>query len=95
MRESPVPNGSELICTRNDAVVTVVGSKKVRLGDDELSLSAATREVLELDYPVAPGEFWTFQGRLISELYEEVYERRSSRGLASWVRVRSSSRVIA
>ena len=73
-----IATGSQLTCTRNDAVVTVIGPKKVLLGDDELSLSAATREVLQLEYPVAPGGFWTYQGRLISDLYEEVYGERPS-----------------
>ena len=71
-----IPSGSELQCTRNDAVVTVVGPKKVRLNGEETSLSAATKEVLQLDYQVAPGGFWTYQGKLISDFYEEVYGER-------------------
>lgn len=68
-----IPVGSELACTRNDAVVTVVGPRRVRLGEDEMSLTAATREALQLDYSVAPGPFWTFQGRTVHAYYEEAY----------------------
>jgi hypothetical protein len=52
----------------------VVGPRKVKLGDEEMSLTAATRAVLELDYSVAPGPYWTFDGRLLREIYEETYE---------------------
>lgn len=73
-----IPIGAELQCTRNDAVVFVVGSRKVRLGTDELSLTAATREVMQLEYSVAPGPFWSYQGRSISEFYEDAYGEPSA-----------------
>lgn len=68
-----IPIGSELRCTRNDAVATVIGPRKVLMGADEMSLTAATREAMQLDYTVAPGPFWTYQGRTIHDYYEEVY----------------------
>lgn len=68
-----IPTGAELRCTRNDAVVTVVGPRKVRMGADEMSLTAATREALQLDYAVAPGPFWSYQGRTIHDFYEDAY----------------------
>jgi hypothetical protein len=71
--EMGIPVGSELKSTHNDAVATVVGPRKVRLGDEELSLTAATRQVLQLDYSVQPGPHWTYNGKLIRDLYEETY----------------------
>jgi hypothetical protein len=71
--EMGIAVGSQLVCTQNDAIVTVVGQKKVKLGDEELSLSAATRQILQLDYPVAPGPYWTFNGKLLKEIYNETY----------------------
>jgi hypothetical protein len=68
-----IPIGAELRCTRNDAVVTVVGPRKVRMGVDEMSLTAATREAMQLDYTVAPGPFWSYQGRTIHDFYEDAY----------------------
>lgn len=73
--EMGIPVGSELVSTRNSAVVTVVGPKKVRLGDDELSLSAATKQVLQLDYAIAPAPYWTFNGRPLAEIYEDTYTK--------------------
>jgi hypothetical protein len=71
--EMGIPMGSELICTSNDAKVTVVENKKVKLGDEVLSLSAATKQVLQLDYPVPPAVYWAFNGRLLREIYNETY----------------------
>ena len=71
--EMGIPIGAELKSTTSDTVVTVIGPKRVLLGDDELSLTAATRVVKGLEYSVAPGPYWTFEGKPISQLYEETY----------------------
>ena len=55
-----IPIGAELISTKTGTIVTVTGSKRVRLGGDDMSLTAATREVLQLEYSVAPGPFWSY-----------------------------------
>ncbi|WP_267358882.1 MULTISPECIES: GIY-YIG nuclease family protein [unclassified Methylobacterium] len=73
-----IPISAELRCTRNDAVVVVVGPRKVRFGTDELSLTAATREAMQLDYSVAPGLFWSYQGRTIHEFLEDAYGELSA-----------------
>jgi hypothetical protein len=72
--EMKIPVGSLLVSDTNpDIKVTVVGDKKIKLGDEELSLSAATQQVLKVDYAVRPAPFWRFNGRLLSEIYEETY----------------------
>jgi hypothetical protein len=71
--EMAIPIGSTLASTKSDTTVVVIGAKKVRLGDDEMSLTAATRQVLQLEYNVAPGPYWTFNGKLIREIYDETY----------------------
>ena len=71
--EMGVPIGAELKSTDTGQAVIVIGPKKVRLGDEELSLTAATRQVLQLDYSVQPGPHWTYNGKLIRDLYEETY----------------------
>jgi len=71
--EMGIPVGSELKSVKNDMIVTVVGPKKVRLGEDEMSLTAATRQALALEYSVAPGPLWTYQGRLLSDIYDATY----------------------
>lgn len=71
--EMGIPAGSTLASTKTDAVVVVTGPKKVRLGDDDMSLTAATRQILQLEYNVAPGPYWTFNGKLIRDIYDETY----------------------
>jgi hypothetical protein len=38
-----------------------------------MSLSAATRVLLGTDYNVAPGPYWTFNGRSLRDIYDETY----------------------
>jgi hypothetical protein len=72
--EMVIPVGSELRSIRADVpAVVVIGPKKVILNNEEMFLTAATRQALALDYNVAPGPYWTFNGKLLSEIYEETY----------------------
>mgnify|MGYP000948657467 CR=1 FL=1 len=75
--EMGIPVGSLLHFTEGDASVVVVGPKKIRLGEDEMSLTAATRKLLSLDYSVAPGPYWTYGGRLLRDIYDETYPSAS------------------
>ena len=71
--EMGVPVDSLLQSIHGATSVGVIGPRKVRLGDEEMSLSAATAVVLQVDYPVAPAPHWTFNGKLLSDIYEETY----------------------
>jgi hypothetical protein len=39
----------------------------------EMYLTPATKRVLDLEYSVAPGPYWTYQGRLLQDIYNETY----------------------
>lgn len=71
--EMGIPIGAELKSVHNDTSVVVVAPRKVKLGDDVMSLTAATQQVLQLDYGVAPGPHWTYHGKSIRDIYEETY----------------------
>jgi hypothetical protein len=72
--EIGIPIGSTLISSDDGVTaVVVVDSRKVRLGDEELSLSAATQRILGLDYQVQPSPHWTYQGRSLHEIYNETH----------------------
>lgn len=68
-----IPNGSILNCTRNDATAEVLGPRKVRINGEELSLTAATEVVMKFGYNVAPGPYWSYQGRILRDLYDEFH----------------------
>jgi hypothetical protein len=72
-QEMGLPIGAELYFTEGDGKVVVVGPKKVKLGDEELSLTAATRRISGLDYDPPAALFWTYDGRLLRSIYEEHY----------------------
>lgn len=72
--EMGIPTGAQLTWTSlPGASVTVTGPRKVRLGMEEMSLSAATQNILSLGYPVAPGGYWQYEGRLLRDIYNETY----------------------
>ena len=71
--EMGVPTGSQIICVKTGDSATVVGVKKVSFEGEEMSLTAATRVALHLEYSVAPGRHWTFKGKLLNDIYEETY----------------------
>jgi T5orf172 domain-containing protein len=71
--EMGIPIGSTLKFSEGDAFVTVATPKKVRLNEVEMSLTAATRTLLGLEYSVQPGPYWTFNGRSLRDIYNETY----------------------
>ena len=72
-QEMDIPIGSTLLFTKGDAAVVVTGPKKVRMGEEEMSLTAATRQLLGLEYSVAPGPYWTFNGKRVRDIYDQTY----------------------
>jgi hypothetical protein len=73
--EMGIPIGSELTSTVSDSVVVVRAPKKVCFRDqsEPISLTAATRQVLGIEYSVQPSPYWTFEGRSLQEIYEQTY----------------------
>jgi hypothetical protein len=71
--EMGIPDGSTLHFTEGDATVTVSSERKVCLDGEEMSLTAATRQLLSLDYSVAPVSYWTYDGKSLRIIYEETY----------------------
>lgn len=73
-QEIGIPLGAILNHTRSTSTITVVGPRRVKLGDTEMSFSAATRAVNAVDYTPAPALYWTYQGRLVREIYLAYHE---------------------
>jgi hypothetical protein len=71
--EMGIPDGSLLQSIHNKTAVMVIAPKRVKFEEEELSLTAATRIVLGIDYSVAPAQHWTFNAKLLSEIYNETY----------------------
>lgn len=74
--EMGIPVGSTLVAVEDKrAKATVIGDRKVKFRGMEMYLSRATRIVLNLDRPVQPTPHWTFNGRLLRDIYRETYGR--------------------
>ncbi len=69
-----IPVNATLYSTISDDTAVVVGSRKVKFrAHSSISLTAATREVLEKDYNVRPALYWRYDGRLLKDIYEDTY----------------------
>ncbi len=74
-KEMEIEPGTELRF-RDDETVTVevVDERLVRMGDEILSMSAATRRACGVDRPVAPMPHWrTPDGQLLRDVYNATY----------------------
>jgi len=74
-KELGIPAGSVLMFRGRDAQVKVLGERQVEYQGEQTSLTAATRKVLghEDDYTLQPSPYWSFNGRRLSEIYEDFH----------------------
>ena len=71
--EMGIPIGSILSYREGNIEVTVAEEKKVNYNGSICSLTAATREILGLDYSVQPAPYWNYEGRSLKEIYDGTY----------------------
>ncbi len=73
--EMGIPNGAELIFNNSGEVAFVVSDRMVRFRDEETSLTNATRLALGEGYAyhVAPGPYWSYNGKKLRDIYNETY----------------------
>lgn len=71
--EMEIPIGSTLTYKDGTTTVEVMSDKKVNYSGQEMTLTAATREVMGIDYSVQPSPHWTYEGKLLKDIYESVY----------------------
>ncbi|GAA4736423.1 GIY-YIG nuclease family protein [Flavisolibacter ginsenosidimutans] len=71
--EMNIPIGSELVCVANGESVSVSSDRSVIFRGTETSLTNATRTILNNSYHVAPGPYWTYNGKKLRDIYNETY----------------------
>ena len=71
--EMGIPVGSVLEPTTGEETAIVVDNRKVRFRDQEMSLTGATQLREDLPYAVRPGAYWLYNGRKVSDIYNETY----------------------
>ena len=73
-REMGIPIGSELQFNQSPhEIVKVTSERKVEFRGEDTSLTAVTRQLLGTPYQVAPGPYWSYQGRQLRDIYNETY----------------------
>lgn len=75
--EMGIPIGSELFFTNTGEAAIVITERSVQFRGEETSITNATRLALGdgYAYHVAPGPYWTFQGRKLRDIYNDTYQR--------------------
>lgn len=72
-REMGIPVGSVLMYRDGQGQVAVADDRHVNHKGDVCSLTAATRDIMGLEYSVQPAPYWTYNGKTLKEIYEETY----------------------
>ena len=69
-----IPEGSELKFTRREATAIVVDDRTtLRHKGEELAISVLTGKLMDVTYNISPSKYWTFQGRLLEDIYDEFH----------------------
>lgn len=76
-----IPLGAELKFRRSGATATVVDdSSTVRHEGEDVAISLLTGRLMESNYYVGAGPFWTYKGRLLNDLYNTTNSTAFSAG---------------
>jgi hypothetical protein len=68
-----IPVGAVLLYKDGAVQVTVADEKHVNYKDRVCSLTAATKEIMGLDYSVQPAPHWTYEGKSLKRIYDDTY----------------------
>lgn len=71
--EMSIPVGSTLLFRDRTTTVLVQDARHVTLNGEQLSLTAATQRILGNEAPIQPSPYWTFNGKVLKEIYDETY----------------------
>lgn len=72
--EMGIPVGASLKFIRTNQIVEVASERNVFFNGEECSLTSATRELVGKGYNIAPGPYWTYEGRILRDIYNETYQ---------------------
>ena len=72
--EMGMPVGSTLQFSQGDDTCLVISGRKVSYQNEETSLTALTKQLLDTDRPLRPAPYWQFDGKALKDIYNETYE---------------------
>lgn len=65
--------GSKLLFRDGKTEVTVIDDRMVSLNNEDCFLTAATMKVMGITRQIQPSPYWTFNGKLLIDIYDETY----------------------
>jgi T5orf172 domain len=68
-----IPPGSKLLYRDGKTEVTVIDDRMVKLDNEECYLTAATMKVMGITTQIQPSPYWTYNGKLLIDIYDETY----------------------
>jgi hypothetical protein len=71
--EMQIPIGSEIVFISTGETARVFSENAVLFRNEEMSLTKATKIALDYDYNIAPGTYWSFNGRRLRAIYNDTY----------------------
>lgn len=72
--EMGIPVGSLLEFSDGETTCKVISGRRVVFEGEDYSLTALTKQLLDTDRPLQPSPHWKFNGRRLSDIYDETYE---------------------
>ena len=75
-KEMCIPYGAKLLYTKggeHSIEVEVCTDRKVLFQGREASLTAVTQELLGLEYSIQPTPYWSYNGKSLTDIYNETY----------------------
>jgi hypothetical protein len=71
--EMGIPEGAELQFTQSEETCTILTERRVSYHGEDLSLTALTKRLLGSERAVRPAPYWLYEGKRLSDIYEETY----------------------
>jgi hypothetical protein len=75
--EMGITIGEKLVYINDNSITaTVIASRLVRCQGEDSYLTPLTRRLLKRQHPLNPCRYWTYNGRLLHEIYDETYGKK-------------------
>lgn len=72
--EMGIGTGEKICFIRNSFIeATIVNEKKVLFENEEQSLTAVTKKLLDITHAIQPTGYWLYKGKNLRDIYDETY----------------------
>lgn len=72
--EMGIPVDSEFLFSDGKTRCKVTSGRRVEFNGEDFSLTALTQKLMEINRPIQPSPHWTYEGRNLSDIYDDTYD---------------------